>query len=92
VLAGGQPVVQLDALGEDAGSLSDVSAVPLGVHSENADLASRRTSEVQNDVDRRRLAGAVGTKETEHLALFDSKGEIIECDGFDQTTWSGCRL
>jgi len=82
VLAGGQPVVQLDALGEDAGSVVGCpGTAPLGVPFRNADLASRRTSEVQNDVDRRRLAGAVGTKEPNTSPSSTRKERSSECDG-----------
>ena len=65
-----------------AGQISDptpnLDALVVRVHPANPGFASCRSDQVQHQPDRRRLAGAVRTEVAEHLALLDTKVEILD--------------
>ena len=67
--------------------LGDVGEVPLGLERLLRDVdpvdacrPGRRLDEVEEEVDRGRLAGAVGAEQTEHLAGLDRERQVVEGD------------
>jgi len=78
VFAGGQAVVHVEPLREDAGAFPDRDAVCPGVASEHPNRPRVRPDEIEEDVDRRRLARAVRAEKAEYLALVDFEVDAAE--------------
>ncbi len=78
-LARGQPGLVAEQLGQIAHAASRLAVADRAAE----DLARpcRRPREPEEELDRRGLAGAVGTEEAEHLARVDAEVEVVEGDG-----------
>ena len=70
-LADGEVRPELGRLEDDADPLPEVAAGPLGIVSEHPHLAAVALAVALEDLDRRRLAGAVRAEEPEDLARLD---------------------
>ena len=70
-LADGEVRPELGRLEDDADPLPEVGAGPLGIVSEHAHLAAVALAVALEDLDRRRLAGAVRAEEAEDFARLD---------------------
>src|SRR6185312_1185611 len=75
-LFGGEVVVEVRILRKIAETPlgGDVARGP----AENAGGAGGRKNQLQQQLERRRFAGAVGAEETEDLAFFDLQGQMVE--------------
>ena len=89
-LARGQSLVEAEVAGQvaDAPPDRDVAA---RVSAEDLDATLRRTDQVEDQPDRRRLAGAVGAEEAEHLAGADLEVEIDDAALAAVEPWSACQ-
>ena len=70
-LAAGQPVVERELAGHIANAPVDGDRVLAGADAEDVGRTAGRADQVEQDPDRRRLAGAVGAQEAEDLPLLD---------------------
>ena len=73
VLVDAQVAVQREALREVADRAGDVAMLLHRILAEHADRARVDMQQPADRADRRRLAGAVGTNQPEHLAFVDTK-------------------
>ena len=78
----GESAIHVVSLGKDAGSLTNRHRLLVGVVAQHADLAVGRADEIEQHVDRRRLARAVGAEKAVDFTLLD--GEIEVLDGGDR--------
>ncbi len=80
-LAHGEVRPELRLLEDDADALAELRAWILRVVPEHRHLACRPSAVALENLDRRRLAGAVRAEQAEHLALVDV--EVDPADGFE---------
>src|SRR5207344_1350651 len=75
-LAAGHPLVQPEVARQVAEPLANAHAVASRVEPEDAEPAVRRADQVEQQADRRRLAGAVRPQEAEDLAGLDREVDV----------------
>src|SRR5262249_36232495 len=68
-LSDGQEFLEAALLQDDAHPLAEARPAALGIHAEHGHAARVAATVAFEDLDRRRLPGAVGTEQGEHLAL-----------------------
>ena len=78
VLAGREVAVEHDVLGDESDVLLGLERVLVDVDALDEAGPGRRRDEVQEEVDRRRLAGAVGPEQAVDLARPDLQVEVVE--------------
>ncbi len=78
VLAGRQPVVGLERLGQHTDPLADPSGFRLDVVTQHGRRPGVRVQKTQQHVDRRRLPGAVWPQKAEDLAALDGQIEPVD--------------
>ena len=74
---GGQPIEEREILGHDADAPLDLDGIGGRIDAENADVAGRGTQQAREALDRRRLAGAVGTEEAVEAAGRDLQIDAV---------------
>jgi hypothetical protein len=72
VLARRQFLIEADTFGQIPDLALDLQGVPGGVLAADADGTGRRFGEAEQHQERRRLSGAVGAEEAEHLSFHRS--------------------
>jgi hypothetical protein len=77
-LAGGELLVQRQLAGEVAQPAAHGDPLPADVHAQNLRTAARGPQEVEQQADRRRLAGTVRADVAEDLAGPDLEIEVVE--------------
>ncbi len=75
-LAAREPIVERELAGHVADASVDGDRVGSRLDAEHGRPAARRADVIEQDPDRRRLAGAVGTEEAEDLAGLDDKIDL----------------
>src|SRR5262249_23280543 len=80
VLFGGQIRIDRQLARQVADEPARLETAVMTVDAEHRRRAARRTQQVENEPDRRRLAGAVGAEEAEDLAALDVERETIHPD------------
>src|SRR4029077_4433186 len=78
-LADGQVRIHRRRLEDDADALAPAQASPLRVLVEHGDRAAVARSVALEDLDRRRLPGAVRTEQAEYLARLDLEVDAAQC-------------
>src|SRR5262249_47189785 len=78
VLADGQVRGERDVRGREVAPLQNLAAMRGERQTEDADLAGGRRRQAEQELDRRRLSGAVGPQEAEDLAARDGEGEAVD--------------
>src|SRR2546427_11905272 len=77
-LSRAQSIKGFEVLGHDADPLPDPTVPGRNLHAEDAGLALGQVAEPLEDFDGRRLAGAVGAQEGEHLAPVHFEGDSVD--------------
>ena len=78
VLRTGHALEELQVARQISDPGADRHAVPARVETEELGRSRRRALEVEQRPDRRRLPGAVGPQEAEHLAWFDVEVDVLD--------------
>lgn len=78
VLVDREVAVQAEALRQVTDARRDLAVLSDGIDAEDADRSGVGVQQAAQQANRRRLAGAVRTDETEHLAAVDVEGQRLD--------------
>src|SRR5262245_61043595 len=73
-----EPFGQLRLLQLSSEDLAKLTAIPLRMKSEDADIALVRLAEADDAFDQCRLAGSIRTNDSQDLALWDLEADVVD--------------